>query len=235
MQITWRERWSRARGDTKLSDLVKHEIGVAVIAAVGSVVAFDDLALEGELTAIAVTVVAACVIWPIILLTWNFLRAPSKIMAERLDAADQRIRDLEVALEPDTDGVITPKRDWTVRDALCWWKGSDQFDGDSAWQLSFFDQLRQAARDGDLAIWGRKNVGDFPLDMYESRPSEVIPAGYWQDHQIDPIPHLISQDPDKRRRSHTYTPGGRERDRFYDLMVSSTEIKSYGAWPVPEP
>jgi hypothetical protein len=76
-------------------------------------------------------------------------------------------------------------------------------------------EMRQAALDGDIRIWGRAS---------QSGPHVLIPAGYWEIWQIDWYSALES-----KCRTDIAETGHYGGTKYYDLMVSKAEIEK--RWP----
>lgn len=94
MPITVRTCFKRAVADTSLLGVLKRDLGVAFIA---GILAWwllpEDQAME-EVVAISIAVAAACIIWPCLEFSWNFVAAPVRILNNNLETINNQIATL---------------------------------------------------------------------------------------------------------------------------------------------
>jgi hypothetical protein len=116
------------------------------------------------------------------------------------------------------------RRDTPIAEAVCWTvlrRWGANFVNDGGGQLDRFvpavDDMRQAARDGHVRVWGKIN---------RSGVFELIDPTFWADHYKD---HMSLFNPDPDAETCTACNHQRPLARYLDLMVSRAEIER--EWP----
>src|SRR5262249_22694581 len=85
-------------------------------------------------------------------------------------------------------------------------------------------EIRQAARLGQVTVWGRPNSLSLRVDHYY-KPREAIPVEQWRDYGFD-VPRCLSDDP---RRCSTEPDNERLHPKhkgYVDLHLSSDEVRA---------
>ncbi len=120
------------------------------------------------------------------------------------------------------------QRDWNIRDALEWWEkvtGLNRGDGEV---LDFFSDMRQAACDGNITVWGRANSEHRTPSQY-TQPLQPIPAEHWThaENEFDVMQYVNAENEDMIRDA--ATPPGTDSipvgTRYVDLRLTSAEVK----------
>ena len=137
--------------------------------------------------------------------------------------------DLNIGLTPKKhEESAVSQRDWNFRDALEWWEQVTGLNRGSRKILDFFSDIRQAACDGNLTVWGRANSEHLTPSEY-TQPLQPIPAEHWThvDNEFDVIRYVYAKNEDMIRD--TATPPGTDSipgvTRYVDLRLTSTEVK----------
>ena len=93
-KITLRECFKQARANTKLSGALKRDLGVGPIAGFLAWWYLPEKQAVEEITAITLAVAAACLIWPCLEFSWNFVAAPVRILNDNLETINNQIATL---------------------------------------------------------------------------------------------------------------------------------------------
>lgn len=122
-----------------------------------------------------------------------------------------------------------PWRDWNMKQGLQWWEKTHGADATER-GLEFFSTVRQAALDGHITVWGRRNMQMFTYKDYAFRPLEEIPSEHWKHHDFDSVRYIYGDEKATIREASSPPSGEIAEVRYYDLTVTSREIQSL--WPV---
>ena len=142
------------------------------------------------------------------------LQFQSPVVRRQIEQPNSR----EAASEP------SRARDWTMRQAFQWWVDTlNKNAGEEG--LEFFRPLRQAAVDGRVTVWGRRDIGMLGIDAFDFKPLEKIDLDFWKDNDFDSVRYIFADDDDMARKTGT-DPDGGMGTRYFDLMVSSQEVKA---------
>ena len=113
------------------------------------------------------------------------------------------------------------RRDITISEGVCWivfrrWGLTVQTDGGGHLDhlVAAIDEVRQAALDGNVHIWGKINRSGVH--------HRILPA-FWSDNRIE---HASIYDPNPIATAHTACEHLRPRERYMDLMASRAEFES---------
>jgi hypothetical protein len=148
---------------------------------------------------------------------WRFLTGKSqsggaaepKSVEQTADRAIVRIGDAK------PDATIRWAHGWLVSAAKV---GSD---GDRL----IWDELRQAARSGEIMVWGRPISTAIWPDEYR-KPIEIVPQEHWRNYDFDVFHCLMHPDD---ADCGTVPDGNRDRDnrgRYVDLRVNKGQVKT---------
>jgi hypothetical protein len=90
------------------------------------------------------------------------------------------------------------------------------------------DELRQAARNGTVTIYGRPHSGHLASDGFY-KPIESIDRLHWRDFGFDVLRCLFHDDPRECKTEPDDRRSMRHNEVYVDLRVNSAEIKA--KWP----
>ena len=141
-------------------------------------------------------------------------------LQDKQDQLRQGLRGIAGKVFGTRAGVV---RDWNIIQAQEHW---DRVRGDV---VGVFEELVQAAADGRVVIWGKK-------DGFESAVYEAIPNAHWAHSDIHIHAVMLSPSDSvdeefilKNSRTRPRNPHDTEHDQFSHLRVSSKEIVAL--WP----
>ena len=177
MEISRKQQFTRAWKETGWATIFCHDVAVAIITLLLAWALLPEPEAMSEAASILLTVAAACVVWPCLLLSWNYFRAPYLIAADRVDALEDR---LSRAAHHEQNLI---ERDVWLLDAVYFvafgkWEIPDNLPPEP--ELSAINralnEVRQWALDGQLTIWGKAR---------ENEPWQKIQPEYWKDFSLD--------------------------------------------------
>lgn len=124
---------------------------------------------------------------------------------------------LERDMRPPDPSVIP--RDWSIVDAL-WYLASRQLEPTGSALAQVLNDVRQAARDGVVTIWGR------PIYQYDpSTPVVPIPKEYWDAYMLDSVACLLWDEGDVPKGKTSAALIDRDNKKIYgDLGVNKKQI-----------
>jgi hypothetical protein len=94
------------------------------------------------------------------------------------------------------------------------------------------NELRQAARNGIITIYGRPDSGSLPAGQFY-KPIEAIPPDHWRDFDFDITRCIMHEDARECRTVPDDRHSLRHNEVYVDLRVNSKQIKA--KWPRPLP
>lgn len=175
-----------------------------------------------EITAIIIAAVAGAALIPLGEFLWNYARAPLRIERDKTEALRQQNSDLQTRLNLTDLTNLAP--DWQLRSAYHYLAES-LGDGDDVWRY-----LRDAARLGQIAVWGRK----YSLEPPEKNPNAMqpIPPEHWGGFNFDYLKCTFA-DESAECCSSPDAPNFMQHDQTYqDLHVNEEQVKH--KWPVDD-
>lgn len=130
----------------------------------------------------------------------------------------------KVRIERDTFTPEKAKGDLCIRDTFEYLNVRSKW-GNNRDELDAFRELRQAAMDGDVWIWGRLYSGNDG----GSRPLDRIQREYWRDHGLREEVITVDRDEDRginMTQADQFTP---RRELFGDLHLNDAQVRR--RWP----
>jgi hypothetical protein len=119
-------------------------------------------------------------------------------------------------------GNAPSERDWNPHQAFHWAKDTKKVNQDN-----IFSGLTQAAADGKITIWGRKNCSNLDSSMFEhTRRLEPISKEFWIKNSLYNPRFIFDPNEDGIREATIPERGEYTNERYSDLRLSSKEVKA---------
>jgi hypothetical protein len=174
---------------------------------------------------VAPIVVSAVIVWII----WHIFHWVHKPTSPSLEVyASRAPMQADPAVSPVNTVSRKPVPDTTVKwafDHLCGVTGLKAAKDDTR---SIWRQLRQAAYDGKITVWGRPESAALGADQF-TKPVEMVPPEHWRDYDFDELRCLVGDD----ETSFARTKPDDERKQsaangYADLRLNKQQVQNLG-------
>ncbi len=132
----------------------------------------------------------------------------------------------KVRVERDAFAPEKAKADLYIRDAYEYIRDRSKWAKERG-DLNIFRELRQAATDGDVWIWGRHYTGGLGFD--DDKLLDRIQRDYWKDHGLDETVVIAEREEVSGTNMTRDEHSGRPQELYSDLHLNKVQVRR--RWP----